>query len=190
MITVTRYHDFCAGHRVAGHENKCAHLHGHNYRVHFTCVVDPEGYKKLGQLDALGRVIDFSVIKERLCMWLERNWDHKFLAWTGDEIVNGIRQVLDLTPSPIPGDAQHPSSTVFNRSLCWTPFNPTAENMAKYLVEEVGPRQLEGTGVSLIAVTLYETRKCSATYTLPNAGLVGCYDPVTNIITPVFPEDH
>ncbi|MDY3090510.1 MAG: 6-carboxytetrahydropterin synthase, partial [Porphyromonas sp.] len=46
------------------------------------------------------------------------------------------------------------------------PFNPTAEQMAKYLVEVVGPEQLQGTGVQLVAVRIDETRKCSATYSL------------------------
>jgi 6-pyruvoyltetrahydropterin/6-carboxytetrahydropterin synthase len=34
-IIASRYHDISCGHRVYGHESKCAHLHGHNYRVHF-----------------------------------------------------------------------------------------------------------------------------------------------------------
>ena len=34
-ITATRYHDICAGHRVYGHEGKCSHFHGHNYRIYF-----------------------------------------------------------------------------------------------------------------------------------------------------------
>lgn len=29
----TAYHDISCGHRVYGHESKCAHLHGHNYRI-------------------------------------------------------------------------------------------------------------------------------------------------------------
>ena len=37
MITAERYHDISMGHRVVGHENKCRHLHGHNYRIHFVC---------------------------------------------------------------------------------------------------------------------------------------------------------
>jgi 6-pyruvoyltetrahydropterin/6-carboxytetrahydropterin synthase len=62
MITVSRYHDISAGHRVCGHESKCSHLHGHNYRITFECTAD--------ELDHLGRVIDFSLIKEKLCQWL------------------------------------------------------------------------------------------------------------------------
>ena len=76
---VHRYHDISCGHRVYGHEGKCRHLHGHNYRVHFTCVAES------GQLDTLGRVIDFGEIKSRLCMWLEDNWDHHFLMGTEDQ---------------------------------------------------------------------------------------------------------
>jgi 6-pyruvoyltetrahydropterin/6-carboxytetrahydropterin synthase len=38
MITANRYHDISCGHRVVGHEGKCRHLHGHNYRIHFVCA--------------------------------------------------------------------------------------------------------------------------------------------------------
>lgn len=77
VITAERIHDISCGHRVHGHESKCALLHGHNYRVTFVCHVDT--------LDAVGRVIDFSDIKAKLCFWLEDHWDHKFLAWERDE---------------------------------------------------------------------------------------------------------
>ena len=132
-ITATRYHDFSAGHRVAGHENKCSALHGHNYRVHFTCAAE--------ELDHLGRVIDFGVIKTRLCDWVEEFWDHRFLMWDGDELLDEM--------TPLPGLAQ-------------VPFNPTAENMAEYLLTVVGPMALKGTGVLLVKVMIEETRKCSA----------------------------
>lgn len=134
-ITATRYHDFSAGHRVHGHEGKCAHLHGHNYRVHFTVE---------GHLDTVGRVLDFSAIKDMLCMWLEEYWDHKMLI--GEE--DPMRAVLERAD---PG------------GLVIVPFNPTAENMAQYLLTHVAPMQLEGTGVTLIKVSIEETRKCSAT---------------------------
>ena len=148
MITATRFHDFCAGHRVAGHENKCSQLHGHNYRIHFTCTAN--------ELDALGRVIDFSAIKEKLCDWLEHNWDHKMLFWSADSFA---RTMFHLTRSQDFND-------IITDSVVTVPFNPTAENMAKYLVEKVGPDQLAGTGVELVKVVVEETRKCSATYEL------------------------
>lgn len=132
-----RYHDISVGHRVYQHESKCAHLHGHNYRVHFTVAPD------VG-LDGIGRVLDFSVIKSQLCMWLEDNWDHKCLIWEHDPW-GVVLQVLDPT-------------------VVLVPFNPTAENMAQYLAEVVGIEQLSGTGCYLQTVRIDETRKCSATY--------------------------
>ena len=137
-ITATRYHDFSAGHRVHGHEGKCAHLHGHNYRVHFTVEQVGEG------LDSIGRVMDFSAIKERLCLWLEREWDHKMLLWEEDPLLPALR-------------ALDPEGVVD------VPFNPTAENMARFLLKVIAPIELRGYGVTLTNVTIEETRKCSAT---------------------------
>lgn len=139
MITAERYHDISCGHRVFGHESKCAHLHGHNYRITFVC--------RGRALDNVGRVIDFSVIKEKLCMWVEEVWDHKFLIWMEDDLCLPLR-ALDPT------------------GVVWTDFNPTAENMAQYLLQHIGPRQLADTGVRLVSVRVEETRKCSATVTV------------------------
>lgn len=151
MITAERYHDISCGHRVVGHESKCRHLHGHNYRVHFT--VAAKG------LDALGRVMDFSVIKDRLCMWLEDNWDHKFLAYEEDWLMKAIyNQGLRNSPN-LAGD-----DLTLKESIVFVPFNPTAENMARYLVEVIGPIQLLTTGVTLVKVVIEETSKCSCTY--------------------------
>lgn len=155
MHRVHRYHDICMGHRVTGHESKCQHLHGHNYRVHFTCI--PED-----NLDSLGRVIDFSVVKEKLCMWLEEFWDHKFMAWRQDPIMTKICTIVALDAFH-DGDAKN-AEGVLDNSMVWSEFNPTAENMAQYLVEEVGPVQLKGTGVILESVRIEETHKCHASF--------------------------
>lgn len=151
MITANRYHDISVGHRVHGHESKCRHLHGHNYRVHFEVAAD--------RLDSVGRVMDFSVIKEKLCMWLEDNWDHKFLAWQKDEV---MQRISAATASC---NLQGPEIAMLDESIVWTPFNPTAENMAEYLVNVIGPKQLAGTGCVLMKCVIEETRKCSVTYT-------------------------
>lgn len=139
MYEVERYHDISCGHRVHGHESKCANLHGHNYRIFFTIQPDNK------QLDMLGRVLDFGVIKSRLCEWLETWWDHKMLIWVDDPMLDDL---LDIDPE----------------GVVPVEFNPTAENMAQHLVEVVGPRELEGTGCILVACRVEETRKCSATY--------------------------
>jgi len=38
------------------------------------------------------------------------------------------------------------------------PYNPTAENMAKYLLEEVCPQVLDGTGANAVSVRIWETQ--------------------------------
>ena len=137
MISAVRYHDFCAGHRVVNHESKCRHLHGHNYRVTFHCRPAD------GALDDLGRVLDFSAIKELLCEWLEDHWDHRLLLWVEDPLLPVLQE-------------QDPTVVV-------VPFNPTAENLAHHLRTEVAPKQLAGTGITCHRVEVQETRKCSAT---------------------------
>lgn len=147
-LTANRYHDFSCGHRVVGHEGKCRHLHGHNYRVHFYCEAD--------ELDTVGRVIDFSVIKEKLCMWLEDKWDHKFLAWEKDQLMQTVFTALDTARF-------NDSLNALEESVVWVPFNPTAENMADWLLKVVAPAQLQHTGVKVTKVIIEETRKCSVT---------------------------
>lgn len=139
MITVERYHDISMGHRVVGHESKCRHLHGHNYRIHFVCSAS--------ELDPLGRVIDFSEIRDRLCMWLEEHWDHRMMIWSEDPLLPELQRL-------VPGD------------LCVVPFNPTAEQIAIHLVSVVGSEQLKGSGITLLECRVEETRKCSAAYRL------------------------
>lgn len=133
--SATRYHDISCGHRVYGHEGKCRHLHGHNYRIHFTCTAHT--------LDGVGRVIDFSEIKERLCMWVEENWDHRFLVWLHDPAKHFLQEI--------------------DSKVVVVPFNPTAENMAEYLVTVVGPTVLPS-GIALTTVKIEETAKCSITF--------------------------
>jgi len=131
-----RYHDISCGHRVFQHESKCAHLHGHNYRVHFTCEAE--------ELDNIGRVIDFSDMKSRLCMWLEDHWDHKTLIWENDPWAKVLPEI--------------------DPTIVIVPFNPTAENIAQHLVEVIVPQQLAGTGIKLVHCDVEETRKCSASF--------------------------
>jgi 6-pyruvoyltetrahydropterin/6-carboxytetrahydropterin synthase len=140
MITCTRRLQFCSGHRVHGHEGKCRHLHGHNYVVMLTASADA--------LDNLGRVIDFSVLKARLGGWIDQHWDHGCVIWDGDTEAQAA--VLACQPA----------------KLFLLPSNPTAENMADYLLRVVGPEVLADTGIGLTAVRLWETENCYADATL------------------------
>lgn len=139
-IYATRYHDISCGHRVVGHESKCRFFHGHNYRITFTI--------KAKELDKIGRVIDFGVIKTTLCQWLEDNWDHRFLIWDEDPYLDTFNE------EDYPGAGILP-----------VVFNPTAENMAQFLLD-FSPFLLTGYDVELTKVIVEETRKCSAEATL------------------------
>jgi 6-pyruvoyltetrahydropterin/6-carboxytetrahydropterin synthase len=140
-ISVARKITFCAGHRLVGHEGHCAHLHGHNYTAYFHAA-------PMAELDSVGRVIDFSVLKERLGGWIMRHWDHSFVVWERDL------------------EARSALSQIEGQPIYLLDKNPTAENLAHYLLHEVGPRELAGSGVRLVKVTLWETENCFAEATL------------------------
>ena len=179
-VKVIRTHEICAGHRVVGHESKCRHLHGHNYVFHFevapkrekraVTVQITEGSSAVMQLespertklDDLGRVIDFSIVKSTLCEWLEANWDHKFLHWEHDALIDGLKSLLNDDRNSVV-DAK--DNMHFYSSLVSLPFNPTAENLAAHMVNVVGPELLDPYGVELIACRIEETSKCHVEYT-------------------------
>jgi 6-pyruvoyltetrahydropterin/6-carboxytetrahydropterin synthase len=140
MITATRRIQFAAGHRVFGHEGKCRYLHGHNFVAFVTAAAD--------DLDAVGRVIDFGVLKERIGGWIEHAWDHGFIVWQDD---TEARRALEV---------------VVGQKTYLLGANPTAENIADHLLRVVGPDALAGTGVRLVKVTLYETENGIAEATL------------------------
>lgn len=132
---VTKWHDICAGHRVIGQGGKCERsYHGHNYRIYFTCS---------GEIAENGMIIDFGIIGSKLCSWVEDNFDHRTIIWDKDP---NLALFEKMTPN----------------GLAVVPFNPTAENMAEYLLTEIGPKLLAGSGVELVSVRIDETAKCSA----------------------------
>lgn len=136
-ITCTRRIHFCSGHRVFKHEGKCANAHGHNYYAHIVAEAD--------HLDNTGRIIDFSVLKEKIGSWIDLNWDHTFLLFEQDvEMIQALSSIC--TPKPL--------------FIC--PFNPTAENMADYLLTVVCPRELKDSNVRITKIVIYETDNCYA----------------------------
>jgi 6-pyruvoyltetrahydropterin/6-carboxytetrahydropterin synthase len=138
-VSVTRRIPFCAGHRLLGHEGKCAGLHGHNYIAEFEVTADAT--------DAVGRVIDFADLKARLKGWIDEHWDHGFLLHQEDQAAIAAAEAVPPT------------------KLFLMKCNPTAENMAGYLLETVCPELLSPVGVVCERVTLWETPDCHATAT-------------------------
>ena len=131
-ITCSRKFSIDVGHRVVGHEGACKNHHGHTYRITVTATCP--------QLDTVGRVIDFSVLKDKVGRWLLLHWDHGFVLWDkdGSSVADGLTKVFRL------------------------PTNPTAENLAAYLLMTVCPQVLEGTGIVITKVRVDETPNCYA----------------------------
>lgn len=139
-VTIRRTFGIDVGHRLLRHEGKCRHVHGHRYTI--------EVELSASSLDAVGRVVDFSVVKSTIGGWLDEEWDHGFLAEKGDPIIewltaNGMKhRVLDVPP--------------------------TAEHLV-FLLGTTLPRVLRAAGVSveIVSVKLWETPNCSAEWRAP-----------------------
>jgi 6-pyruvoyltetrahydropterin/6-carboxytetrahydropterin synthase len=130
-LTIMKRIRFCAGHRLYRHGGKCEYFHGHNYVADF--------YVRGETTDSVGRLIDFAVLKQRCKGWIDEHWDHGFLLNQEDQ--NGIAAAQMVEPGKV----------------YLLPFNPTAENMARYLLEEICPDLLAGTGVTIGKVVIWET---------------------------------
>jgi len=137
--TVTRKLWFSAGHRLLNHEGACANIHGHNYILYVTAQAD--------KLDTVGRVIDFSVLKDKFGNWIDMYWDHAMLFNVDDKMCNGMLY-------------QYAPTMGMKNYGC--PFNPTAENMAEFLLNTISPQLMKGTGVEVIEIKLFETENCYA----------------------------
>ncbi|MCB0328312.1 MAG: 6-carboxytetrahydropterin synthase [Bdellovibrionales bacterium] len=137
---------FCYGHRLPGNSGKCSTLHGHNavVEVHATPLATSEN-QNLAELNSQGMVIDFSVIKEKIGSWIDEHWDHTtILAEQDVETVQLLRQCPGVkNPFLLPG-------------------NPTAENLANYLLHVVCPRELKRTGIVVHKIVFWETDSCFA----------------------------
>lgn len=133
----TRVIEFDAGHRVYNHESKCATLHGHRYKC--------EIFAKAKGLDSIGRVVDFSVLKNKIGTWIDDNWDHTTLVYSKDtETLNALKQ-MPRFKEPYVCD-----------------FNPTAENMANYLLNIICPALMGNNGIEICKIRLWETPNCFA----------------------------
>lgn len=143
--SITRRFQFCCGHRVFRHESKCNHVHGHNY-VMFVAV-------ESGELDSIGRVIDFSEVKTLLGGWIDRFIDHNFVVFCEDPLA------LAVAPFCKSGAPYIMAS------------NPTAENMAMHFAEvfqsilDAHQEARGGFPLYVSKIELWETENCKAEWT-------------------------
>lgn len=134
MITCTRRLEFDAAHRILNHESKCKMLHGHRYALEATFVAN--------HLDNLGRVIDFGEIRSILGVWIDDNFDHNTILSIKDK--NLGEEIAKTT----------------GQKIFYLDENPTAENIAKFLLNEICPKLFKDKSVKCVAIKLYETPNC------------------------------
>lgn len=141
QYSAVRRLQFCAGHRVFQHESKCRNMHGHNYVLYIHARPKPT----LG-LDSVGRVIDFSELKAKVGNWIDLWWDHGFIYFEQDAEMSTFAEKY------------------FNHKTYAMPYNPTAENMAKYLCEDICPELFKGSDIDVYKIVLWETENCFVEY--------------------------
>lgn len=108
MFKVTKYIDFCYGHRLMNYDGKCRHLHGHNGRVE----IEIAGEK----LDERGMVVDFGEIKSVMKRWIDENLDHRMILRKDDPALPSLRAQCE--------------------PFFLTDENPTAETIARLIFEQ------------------------------------------------------
>lgn len=131
------------GHRLMAYDGKCRHLHGHSYkwRVSVKCNTN--------QLSSTGFVLDYKELKETMAFVLDP-LDHALLLRDDDPLLTFINRKK-------------------SRVIAFS-FNPTAENLAKYVYEQI-EAQITSLAVnersdivSLVAVEVWETETSYCRY--------------------------
>jgi 6-pyruvoyltetrahydropterin/6-carboxytetrahydropterin synthase len=131
MVECTRKIEFDAGHRVMGHENKCKYLHGHRYVLEVTARAD--------ELDSIGRVVDFGVLKSVIKEWVDENLDHNVILHQDDEALGSL--IASQT----------------GQKIYYLKSNPTAENIALHIKSDIIPLLFTKNSFDVVRIRLYET---------------------------------
>ena len=140
-ISISRRFEWDGAHRIAGHEGACKAIHGHRYVAEVELAAPG--------MDALGRVIDFGVLKGVIGEWILTNLDHTAVFDRADADP-AVRAVVELNQR-------------MGKPAYILDGPPTAERLVVELARALGPI-LAGHGVTLEAVRLWETPNCSATW--------------------------
>ena len=137
IMQCTQVLSFDSAHRIVGHSGKCRMLHGHRYVLEATFQSDI--------LNDLGMVIDFGEIKQKLKKWINNNWDHNVILYNRDKKLGTY------------------ISEITGQKIFYLQNNPTAENMASYLLITICPSIFKENKIKCIKIKLYETPNCYVT---------------------------
>ena len=117
------------GHRLPDHFGKCKNIHGHSYKM----LVEFSG-----ELDKRGMIIDYYDVEKIINPVIEK-LDHAFMVNKNDKVVLDFLEKMDSKRVVVD-------------------FESTAENICKYLLNEVSKTSLPE-NVKEIKVRVQETTK-------------------------------
>ena len=129
--TVVKAIEFSYGHRLLGHGGKCRYLHGHNGLL--------EVMVNSRVLDELGMVVDCFKIRDVIKGWIDEHLDHKMILCKNDPVVETLMAM--------------------DEPLYLVDENPTAENIARIIFEQV-----KALGFNPSEIKLWETPSSCASY--------------------------
>jgi 6-pyruvoyltetrahydropterin/6-carboxytetrahydropterin synthase len=138
--------EFDAGHRVPSHAGKCRSPHGHRYRLRVLCtgpIIDDPSRSDDGML------VDFGDLKALMNEYVADPLDHAMVIWEKDA---PLMYAMDH-------NTQDWKIVVF-------PYVPTAENLARWAWEQLGPQITArfGEDLCLTEVAVWETPTSVAYY--------------------------
>jgi len=152
MLAVTKEFKWGMAHRLEDHNGLCNGIHGHNYRLLVTVK------KRYGEVisdlnkSSEGMVCDFKFLKKIVTNVIVDVFDHAFAYNIRDKISSDIAAYLHKK---------------IGQKLAPFPFRLTAENMSKWVVEELNRRFAIGQhDLICIKAVVYETDSSYAIYSL------------------------
>jgi 6-pyruvoyltetrahydropterin/6-carboxytetrahydropterin synthase len=156
---ITRRLEVDAGHRLLNHEGKCRNYHGHRYVVEVTCA-------ERDRLDAVGRVLDFGVVKERFGGWLDKYVDHGMVLQRGDPMIAVLYEQAARTANGTSDMEYGSDGTLFHipsPKLTIIDMPPTAENFAEWFYI-AACAVLPLNQLVVLKVRVHETPNCYAEF--------------------------
>ncbi len=144
MLSISKEFHFSAAHMIVGH-SKCGRLHGHNYKLEVIVGHPKHNYQSDVQLDKMGFVIDFSILKDAVKDLL-RAVDHRYM------VSNANRE--DNCPYTRAAVKYRPDDIV-NLPIPQT----SAEYLAGYFKEKIQARlqEIDYGHIAVMEVVVWET---------------------------------
>jgi len=144
-MRITKIIQWDMGHRILNHRSVCKGLHGHRYKAEITVSGDLVNTSTESEF---GMVMDFADIKKIAKQEIHEKLDHGFMVWDQDS------ELIQFFNNSV------------GHKMVKVPFTSTAENVAKFIYENISEKLTDkyGTGLKLSSVKLWETPTSYALY--------------------------